>query len=136
MLLLQTVMQFFSTKDVSHIFLSCNTKEIFCINVRKKVEEREEVVVLSKSISFWMNKMHMQLWMHMQICFITYMAKKLSFLVWLLPPSFVPGKFLHYFHQILFRGNSSEKSVFTYCFFYTFDYLGVLILSSYFENSN
>lgn len=29
-------MQFFSTKDVSHIFLSCNTKEIFCINVRKK----------------------------------------------------------------------------------------------------
>lgn len=41
MLLLQTVMQFFSTKDVSHIFLSCNTKEIFCINVRKKVEERE-----------------------------------------------------------------------------------------------
>jgi hypothetical protein len=36
MLLLQTVMQFFSTKDVSHIFPSCNTKEIFCINVRKK----------------------------------------------------------------------------------------------------
>ncbi len=111
-------MQFFSTKDVSHSFLSCNTKEIFCINVRKKSGGGGAI-----KINFVLNEQNAYAAMNAYADMLHYVyGKKLSFLVWLLPPSFVPGKFLHNFHQILFRVNSSEKLVYTYLsFIWLFD---------------